>query len=87
VDVDADVVAVREERIAGVDPHPNTNRRLLEPTLSLPGARDGVGSLLEDDEEAVTVRADLKPAVAPDRVSDDSPVLLEGVGVAVAELL
>ncbi len=60
MDVDPDVSARRERGLAGVDSHLHGD---LERPLRLFGRSHCVGSVLEDDEEGVSLRIDLKAPV------------------------
>src|SRR5262245_61544871 len=87
VDVDPDVALGRERRLAGMEAHAHFHGSHRERALGLGRRLDRIARALEGDEETVSLRADLDPAPAGDRLADQAPVLAEHVLVALAELL
>src|SRR5207253_4139185 len=63
VDVEADVVVVRNERLARVQAHANTDRCRRKARLRLSSTGDGVARRREDAEERISLRVDLDTAV------------------------
>ena len=79
VDIRSDVALVRQERRAGVEPHPNWNRqRGLRVSRRFERARRG----REGDEESIALRVDLDAAVPLESLAQDAPVLSKFIGVA-----
>ena len=93
VDIQADVAAGAEARLAGVQAHPHPDRDTLRPgilgqrSLRCHRGRDGVGGTGEDDEEAVALGIDLPPAVGLEGRSQQMLMRLQRGAVAFAEPL
>ena len=87
VDVHPDVVVVREDRLAAVDAHADSNSGVGESLLRGERGRHGVRRLLEGHEERVAAGIDHDAAVRVDGFADHAVVLGEDLGVAGAELV
>ena len=94
VHVDADVVAVGEQRVAGVDAHAHPHRHASRPALressavcEAAAAATRTGGVVESDEEAVALRVDLVAPVVVERATQDAPMAAQDIRVAVAELV
>ncbi len=80
VDLDADVVALRETGLARVEAHPDPDRRMLRPrlrrqrSLRLDRGRQRLGRVGEHDEKTVAFGSLLDAAVARKRGPKDRPV-------------
>ena len=59
VDVEAHIALVGQDRLAGVDPHPHTDRAARERVARLNSCCDGIGSAREGEEERVALGVDL----------------------------
>ena len=87
VHVDADVVPVRDERLAGVQADAHAYRSVRERGLRIDGCVHSVARALERDEERISLRVNLDTAVASEDVTQQTLVRGEDVGVAIAQLL
>ena len=87
MDVDADVALVGDDRLAGVDAHPDAERAAFERLASLGGRGRGVGGSGEGDEESVALRVDLDARVPGERVSQRPAMLGEELDVSRPVLL
>lgn len=93
MDVDADVIVGRERRRPRMDPHPDPEGKTAEPRVSrksalrVRGRSHGVLRATEGDEERVALGPDLDAAVLLDGGAYQPMMLLERLGVSVAELL
>jgi hypothetical protein len=87
VNVETDVAVVDRDRLAGVQAHPDADRRGGERFLNVLCARHSLARRGEDAEEGVALRVDLDAAVRRDCCADQPVVLLERLGVGLgAEL-
>ncbi|HEX2027190.1 MAG TPA: hypothetical protein VHF25_04245 [Nitriliruptorales bacterium] len=93
VDVQPDVVVTTEPALAGVQPHPDSDRSCLGPRLGGQspldlhgGAHRGRGAG-EHHEEGVAFGADLHAAGPAHRLANDDTVLVQHLGEAVTERL
>ena len=80
MDVDADVFLGLRERLASVDPHPNTHRPVRKRALRIGGGSNGLGRSSERNEERVTRRIDLDPAMPRPNDPQHAVVLGEHLG-------
>ena len=87
VDVQADVALLGDERLARVEAHADPYRALRERAASLGRGGDSRVGPRERDEERVTLGVDLDAQVPRERVSQDTPVLREEVGIGGSVLL
>ena len=93
VNVDADVVVVRDQRLTRVQTHPHADRRVVgprvlrEPDLRVGRSRDRAGRIGEGHEEAIALRVDDAAAVLVARLAHEPPVLRQNLCVAAAELV
>ena len=78
VDIGADIALLRQERCAGVEPHPHGDRKRL---LRLARGRKRAGRSREGDEEGVALGVDLDPAVTRESLAQHRPVLGEDICV------
>ena len=81
VDVEADVVVVRNERLARVQAHANTDRCRRKARLRLSSTGDGVARRREDAEERISLRVDLDTAVGGKCPAQEGAVIGEGLRV------
>ena len=81
VDVEADVVVVRHERLARVQAHANTDRRRRKARLCLSGTGDGVARGREHAEERISLRVDLDTAMGSKRPAQEGAVIGERLRV------
>ena len=86
VDVHADVALVGDDRLTGVDAHPDADRAGGERSLGCSGGGDCPFRGREGDEEGVPLRVDLDAAVARERFPQHPPMLAEEVRVPLAVL-
>ena len=86
MDVDPDVALVGDQRLAGMDPHPNPNRP-AERGLAVGRSGQRVAGPRERHEEGIALRVDLDATVPLEGVADDAPVLGKRVRVGVAEVV
>jgi hypothetical protein len=88
MDVRADVAPVADDRLAGVDADPDSDRAAGERRDGLLGRRYCLPRRGERHEERVALGVDLDPAVPGESLAEHAAVLLEHVGVALcAELV
>jgi len=93
VDVDADVVVLRNQRLSGVNAHPDAEIGFLRPRMRCErmlgglGGADGVFCVAERDEETIALCIDLSTAVVPEHLAEEPPVISQDIGVTVAELV
>src|SRR5207244_3750585 len=87
VHVDADVAVLREQRLSGVQTHPNAHRAAVECITSLHGGGESVFGAVEGDEERVALGVHLDTTVLCESVSKRASVLGQSARVVVAELL
>jgi hypothetical protein len=88
MDVDADVVPVREKRSPRMDARTHPNRTGRKRFGQLCGSGKRGGRRLERKEERVALRIDLSTLVASARPAYVAPVSFEDIGVRVlAELV
>ncbi len=87
VDVDADVSLLRNERLPGVDPDPNTNRPAAQAVTDLLGSGHRSGSPRERGEERVALRVHLDPRMPAQSATYHLPMCTEKVRVRVAVLM
>ena len=91
--VDADIVAVRDQRLTRMQTHPHPDRRAVGPPmpseryLCRDRGRERTAWIREGDKEAVPLRVHLDPAIACERLANELPVVCEHAGVVVAELV
>jgi hypothetical protein len=86
VDVHAHVPLLGQLRLAGVQSHAHTHRRVGQRLPGALGRGEGVGGPGEGDEERVALRVHLDAAVGRERVAQQPPVFRKQVGVVVAVL-
>jgi hypothetical protein len=86
VDVEADVVVIRDARLPGVDADPHTHRPAYQRALSVRGRRDRVGGAGEGGEDGVALGPELDAAVTGERVAKRLAVLAEELCIALAHL-
>ncbi len=93
VHVDADVVVATRHALPGVEPHPDADRRPRGPVVGgqspLRGDRrlHGRRGAPEDQEEGVSLGADLDPAALRDGPAHDGGVLVPNRRVQLTDLL
>ncbi len=87
VDVEADVPLVGEPGLARVQPHPHPDRAARKCQLRVNGCSDSIRCTAKCDEEGVALRVHLGAVVRGKRLSEQSPVLVERVGVRVPQLV
>ena len=87
MDVATDIPLVREDRLAGVDPHTNFGRARREAILSDPRRLYGIEGSSEGEEERVTLRVDLDTPVSRGGLAQDPAVLGEHLDVRVAQFM
>jgi hypothetical protein len=87
VDVDADVALVGDERLAGMDAHPDADRAVVERPLGRGRGRERIGRAVEGHEEGVTLGVYLDAAVALEGLTQEPSVLGQRLRVGVAELV
>ena len=87
VHIHPDVARVRQQRLTRMDSHSDAQPRLSERLLRRGGGRNCVRGPSERDEEGISLRVDLDPAVLVDRLADDAMVPGQDVRVLVAELM
>jgi hypothetical protein len=88
MDVDSDVALVRDRPLAGVQSHPNADRRALERILRIGRRRDGLASRSERDEKRIALGIDFDTTVCVERLAQNATMLREGLGESLrAELL
>ena len=88
VHVHADVALLRQQRLAGVKPHPDANRFRLERVLGLSCRGERLARVGERDEEGIALRVDLHASVRGERLPQQATVLRQRLGVlAGAELV
>jgi hypothetical protein len=87
VDVVADVGAVGQDSLAGVDADPDADSSVLVPlrggegALGVRGSRDGGPRSLEDDEERIALGADLDAATRRESATEQPAVPFEDLAV------
>ena len=81
VDVDPDVALCGDGRRARVQPHPHRDRPRRKGFLRRGGRGHGASGGWERDEERVTLRVDLDPALGGERVTQQAAVLGERVRI------
>src|SRR5213078_3196028 len=90
---EADVAPARQTRLAGVETHADANRRAVAPgvrgerPLCRNGGRDRVSRTFERDEEGVSLRIDLDPAVLREATPKKATMLGKHVAVLLAQPL
>jgi hypothetical protein len=83
--IDPDVPLVGDDRLAGMQSNPHSNR-CVGKGIACSGCRcECVGRLRERDEERVSLRLHLDATVACERLAQEAPVLRQQVGVVVAK--
>ncbi len=87
VDVEADVPLVGEPGLARVQPHPHPDRATRERQLRVYGCSDSLRCTAKCDKEGVALRVHLGAVVRGKRPPEQSPVLVERVGVRVPQLV
>ena len=87
VDVDADVALAGEERLAGMESHPDVDRAAPERLLTLGRRLDRIGRAREHDEECVALRAELGAVVAGESLTEDTTVFRQRLRIGIAELV
>ncbi len=87
VHVEAHIPLVGELGLPAVQPHTDADRSVVEGSLRVGGGCDGVRRPREGDEEGITLRVDLDPAVSAERIPHDPAMLVERRPVLVAELV
>ena len=93
VDVEADVAALGRRRLAGVDAHPDAERRRRRPVVSvecplgLDRGAERVARACERDEELVAAAVDLVAAERLERLAHEPPVVGHHRRVLGADLL
>ena len=93
VHVEADVVGSTKPAVAGVEPHPDTQRAAGRPSmgreapLRICGGRDRAIGAGEDREKGVAFRVDLDPIALRDRLANDLAVIRQDRVVSVTERL
>jgi hypothetical protein len=87
VDVEADVVLVRDSRLPGVDPDPHPYGPGCQCALCVRCGGDGAGGAREGGEHGVALGPELHPAVTRECSAERFSVLAEELGVPVADLL
>ncbi len=87
VDVDPDVALVRHERLAGVDPHAYPDRAAFERVSCFCRRGNGAGGSRKRDEERIALGVHLDTVMPRERLPQDSPVLVEQVGISRPVLL
>ena len=85
VHVETDIPLVREDWLAGMDPHSDSGRARRKAVLSDPRRLDGVGGSGECEEERVTLRVDLDAPVRCGGLAKDPAMLGEHPDVGVAQ--
>src|SRR5690349_12250383 len=86
MDVEADVAAVDADGLAGVDADAHPNRAVARVADRTRRAKGGVG-IRETGRELVAAAVDLLATGVRERGPHRVPVLLQGGGVRIAELL
>ena len=81
MDIEADVPLARQNRLAGVQPHPHSHGCRSQESLAELRRRRGVRRGAEDHEERVSLRVDLGPAVLRERLAEECPMRGEQVGI------
>ena len=84
--VDSDI-ALLGRRLARMQSDPNANRPRRKPTLDLLGSSDGIRSPRERNEEGVTLRIHLHPAVGGESGAQHTTVLRERGRILLAEFV
>jgi class 3 adenylate cyclase len=87
VDVEADVSLRGQPRLTRVEPHPHPDRAACQRALSILGGCDGIRRPTEGGEERVTLGIHLDPVVRGEGGAQNAAMLVQGPGVALAELL
>ena len=93
MNVEPDVVAVEQSRLAGVETHADADRAARRPrvlgerTLSGGRSRDGVRRARECDEERIALGVDLVAVVGAERLPEEAAVRLEQLVVTVTRLV
>jgi hypothetical protein len=92
VDGEADVPAVLERRLSGIDADPNANLAFLGPlvrgegALRLDGGLDRLPRTREDVEEGIALSVDLVTTVGSEHLAQHSLVFRKRLAVALAKL-
>ena len=87
VHIETDIPLLREDRLAGVDPHANSGRARREAVLGDPRRLYGVGGSGEGEEEGVALRVDLDAPMRRGGLAKDPAVLGEHPDVRVAQFV
>ena len=87
------IAGLRDQGLAGVEPHPHQQLAIFGPDVSLQrplrirGRGRGVAGPREDVEERVALRVHLLAAVARERLAHEPPVIVQHRRIPVAQLL
>jgi hypothetical protein len=84
---EADVSLRGQPRLTRVEPHPHPDRAACQRALSILGGCDGIRRPTEGGEERVTLGIHLDPVVRGEGGAQNAAMLVQGPGVALAELL
>ena len=87
MDVDPDIPLICDHRFPGVQTHTNTDRAACKRRLSSTRSRNGIGGARERDEESISLRVHLHPAIASKGLTQNSAMLPERLHIGVAKLV
>jgi hypothetical protein len=87
MDVDSDVPLLCDDWLARVSADAYTHRAIRETGLRVACCGDGVRHACERDEECISLRVNLHPAVPRERGAQHTTMLVENVRVSIAELV
>ena len=87
VNVDSDVPLLCDERFACVNAHSYTHRAVTEASLRVACGANRVRGARERNEECISLRVDLDPAVPREGIAQDTTMFGQNFGIAFPELL
>src|SRR5215212_5580654 len=89
VNVDTHIVAAGEMALSSMQAHPDADsrgkRRICQPPLNMAGGIHGTQRAPKHHKERIPLRADFRPFVFPDHLSEDAIMLLQKRNVAVTK--
>src|SRR5215216_7414577 len=90
VNIDTHIIASGEMALSSMQAHPDANsrgkRRICQPPLHLGGGIHGTQRAPKHHKKRIPLRADFRPFVLPDHLSEDAVMLSQKRNVAVTEL-